>query len=203
MDSMPNSTGNQSCLDTALLALDLGLSPLPPLEDGSKAPLFELINGEWTWKPYQTTPATAEHVHQWYARGLTGVGLACGVDDLECLDFDNPDTYKDYLEAAWATGLNDLVLRIRAGYEEWTPSGGAHWLYRCPVRKGNTKLAQRADKKALIETRGQGGFIIIAPSNGKVHPRGGAYRLISGSLKTIPTVMDWERGSTLEPGPDV
>ena len=140
MDSMPNSTGNQSCLDTALLALDLGLSPLPPLEDGSKAPLFELINGEWTWKPYQTTPATAEHVHQWYAGGLTGVGLACGVDDLECLDFDNPDTYKDYLEAAWATGLNDLVLRIRAGYEEWTPSGGCIGFIGVPSERATRSL---------------------------------------------------------------
>src|SRR5271157_2204671 len=44
-------------LQTALIALDQGYSPLPPKEDGSKAPLSELIDGEWTWKPYQTTPA--------------------------------------------------------------------------------------------------------------------------------------------------
>jgi hypothetical protein len=45
----------------------------------------------------------------------------------------------------------------------------------------------------LIETRGQGGFVIIAPSNGKVHPSGGAYELLSGGLESIVTLTPEER----------
>ncbi len=204
-------------LQTALIALDQGYSPLPPKEDGSKAPHFELIDGEWTWKPYQTTPATREHIQGWYAVPRTGDGLACGVGGLECFEFDCPETHAAFLEAVWVLGLGELVARIRAGYEESSPGGGYHWLYRCPDPT-TTKLACRhkieaefddddrkaiakaADKgkqhqpiKTLIETKGHGGYIIIAPSNGKVHPTGGTYKLITGGLKTIVTITAEER----------
>src|SRR5271157_4686173 len=109
-----SKTGNPH-LETALLAL--GLSPVPPREDGSKAPIC-------TWKALQTSPVTREQVEEWYANGRTGNGLVCGLDDLDCLEFDHPQTYKDFLEAAWATGLWELVDRIRMGYEESTPGGG-------------------------------------------------------------------------------
>jgi putative DNA primase/helicase len=70
-------------------------------------------------------------------------------------------------------------------------SGGVHWLYRAPDGQGNTKLAERLDRadpskrEVLIETRGVGGFIVIAPSHGKVHPSGDAYKLVLGGLNTI------------------
>ena len=49
--------------------------------------------------------------------------------------------------------------------------------------------------KTLIETRGKGGFVITAPSNGKVHPTGGAYILVTGGLETIASVTGEERDS--------
>ena len=54
---------------TALAALELGFSPLPPRQDGSKAPLADVRteDGGWTWLPYQTTPATRGRL-----RGLMG-----------------------------------------------------------------------------------------------------------------------------------
>jgi putative DNA primase/helicase len=114
--------------------------------------------------------------------------------------------------------LGALVERIRHGYEEITPGGGVHWLFRCCELARNTKLACRDktpvefdedDKKAieaarangkehkpvktLIETRERGGFVIVAPSAGKVHPTGGTYRLVFGGLRTIETVTPEER----------
>jgi hypothetical protein len=87
---------------TALLALELGLSPVPPRENGSKAPIADLKDdkGGWTWKPYQTTPATREHVESWYRSGLTGAGLVGGYGDLDPFEFDHPETFKHFLEAA-------------------------------------------------------------------------------------------------------
>jgi energy-coupling factor transporter ATP-binding protein EcfA2 len=194
-----------SALDTALQALELGLSPVPPVEDGSKRPLADIeVNGEWTWKPYQTTPATVDRVREWFASGRKSIGLATGVMGLECLEFDDRDTYDAFLEAATEAGLGDLVNRVRAGYEEFTPGGGVHWLYFCDERRGNTKLAERPipgtrhKKDVLIETRGEGGFIIIAPSNGKVHPSGGAYKLVCGQLTTISTLLSSERDELWE-----
>jgi putative DNA primase/helicase len=194
-------------LDTALLALKVGLSPIPPTEDGLKRP----IGG---WKRFQTEPAPEGLVREWYGNGLTGNGLVCGVDGVECFEFDDGPTYKAFLDAAWALGLNELCEKIQAGYDETTPGGGVHWLYRCYELRGNTKLAMRpkrpdefndADRKAiaknpdhvptktLIETRGEGGFVVTAPSCGKVHPSGKPYVLQSGGLETIVTITEAER----------
>jgi energy-coupling factor transporter ATP-binding protein EcfA2 len=196
------STAALSVRETAFLALDLGLSPLPPKEDGSKAPLADIQGKDgWTWAPYQTTPASIEHVREWYVNGRSGLGLVGGYGGLDPFEFDCRDTYDRYLEAAVEMGLGDLVDRVRTGYEEFTPGGGVHWLFRCSKPLALTKLAQRPAptekdphaRKTLIETKGNGGFIIIAPSNGKVHQTGGAYKLVCGGLRTMATLSPDER----------
>lgn len=70
---------------------------------------------------------------------------------------------------------------------------------------GNSKLARRpatdaelderpADKiKVLIETRGQGGFVVVAPSHGPVHNSGKPYVMLSGSFAEIATISGAER----------
>ena len=78
----------------------------------------------------------------------------------------------------------------------------------CETVSGNTKLARRPklpnemrdehDRvKTLIETKGEGGFIIIAPSNGRVHPSNGRYELVSGGLAAIATITPEERDDLL------
>ena len=156
MNNMSQSFSGQVHLETALLALKLGFSPFPPREDGSKAP-------GGAWKDYQTAPASEDAIRTWF-RNRTGMGLICGVGNLECFEFDDAQTHHDFLEAAWSVGLADLVDRIRVGYEEVTPGGGYHWLYRVANVLGNTKLACRpldgGKVKPLIETRGKGGYVV-------------------------------------------
>jgi hypothetical protein len=72
---------------------------------------------------------------------------------------------------------------------EKTPSGGYHIFYRCSVIQGSQKLAKRQDDETLIETRGQGGGIICAPSPG--------YVLLKGSFANIPTITPDERAYLL------
>jgi hypothetical protein len=80
--------------------------------------------------------------------------------------------------------------------------GGIHWLYRCAEISGNTKLARRQDGdssvKVLIETRGQGGYILIAPSYGNVHPSGRPYLLLRGGVDSIVTLTPNERHALWE-----
>jgi hypothetical protein len=193
-DPRPSSTFAPSARDTALLALDLGLSPGVPRQDGSKRP-----DGEW--KEYQKSQATRDEVEGWFRAGHTGVGLFTGFGDVECFEFDNRDTYDDFLDAMGEAGLSELVDRIRSNYEESSPGGGIHWLYRCSEHRGNTKLAERPAptekdsnaREPLIETRGEGGWIVIAPSNGTVHPSGGAYTLLSGALGRMAVITPEER----------
>jgi hypothetical protein len=80
-----------------------------------------------------------------------------------------------------------------------TVSGGYHLIYKCPQIGGNTKLAYRLAssseleagerKKVLVETRGEGGYILIAPSVG--------YEFIKGNPGDIQTITSDERAEIM------
>ncbi|MBF0256871.1 MAG: DUF3987 domain-containing protein, partial [Gammaproteobacteria bacterium] len=166
---------------TALDALSNGLSTVPP-RPGEKRPIGE-------WKQYQQhTPGHAE-LAQWYANGQTGVGLVCGPisGGLEALDFDSKKAWADFKSAAQATGLGPLLARVAQGYAEETPHG-YHLLYRCEQIDGNVKLATDGSK-TLIETRGDGGYLVIAPSVIDGH----SYILKAGGFNSIQTISPLER----------
>lgn len=205
--------------EAADVSLALGLSVLPPAQDGTKRPCPDPVTGRGEWKDYQSRRASAEQLAAWYGP-CTGLGLVCGAisGGLEVLDFDHRGTYERYRKAAEALGLGGLVDRVEAGYLEETPGDGVHWLYVCGEVRECTKLARRhktADEltgddlaaieaakskgkalkpvKTLIETKAEGGYIVVAPSFGKVHPSGNPYRLVRGGLKSIVTLTPAER----------
>jgi hypothetical protein len=186
-------------------AARLGLSIYPPTEDGEKKP-------DGPWKENQSIRASLDQIQRWYGTTgpprRTGLGIVCGTvsGNIEAFEFDALGRlYGPFLEAARALGLGELVERISAGYEEESPSGGVHWLYRCSTIAGNTPLARYLSDdlnekgepipKPLIETRGQGGYLVIAPSNGRVHPTGKPYVLRRGGLDTIAEITPEERES--------
>jgi hypothetical protein len=189
----------------ALAAHEAALSIVPPKQDGTKAPIE-------VWKKYQRDRAELDQLDRWYSNGCTGLGAVTGrvsggvtlaggevAGGLEVLEFDDRETYERFRAAAARAGLNGLVDRIEDGYLEESPSGGIHWPYRCAEIAGNTKLARRPDPgrphgcKVLIETRGEGGFIILAPSFGTVHPSGRPYRRIRGGFDSIAAITPEER----------
>jgi hypothetical protein len=174
------------CLDAALQAESACISVLPPKQDGSKAP------DSPTWKKYQTRRASKEDIQHWYAAERTGVGWVCGVvsGGLEVIDFDDRSALAEFGRLATEAGLGDLLNRIQQGYFEHSPNG-AHIAYRCSAIGNNTRLAKRG-AKTLIETRGEGGYIIVAPTYGSVNSSG-SYELISGSIETIATILPNER----------
>lgn len=194
-------------------ARDRGICVIPPSENGKKQPW----PGGAKWKAYESRPATAAEHARWYgANGkslLTGMGAVMGTVSapagysLNALDFDDRPTYEAFVEAARAVGLADLVDRIEAGYVEDTPKGGVHWLAYVPVDDGTptwptTKLAMRPNPTeksphgadTLIETKCEGGFLILAPTCGRVHPSGKPYVLRAGGLATIAelTGEEWQ-----------
>lgn len=172
---------------------EAGLSIVPPAQDGTKRPCPP---GGGGWKNYQDRRPSLALVTQWYDpnNGLTGIGVVCGKvsGGLECLDFDTLDGWTAFLDLAEPCGMKPLIDRIWAGYGELTPRG-AHLLYRCSEIAGNSRLAKDRAGKVFLESRGEGGYVIIAPSHGSVHPSGGEYRCVSGSLSSIVTLTPQER----------
>lgn len=219
--STPNTTcaPSQALLRaTAHAALARGISVLPPTEDGAKRPIGP------AWKRYQEVRATPMQVDVWYGP-RAGLGFVCGAvsGGLELFEFDDRKTYERFKGVAEATGLGELVRRVEAGYLEDTPGGGVHWFYFNEDVRESTKLACRfkttdefneADLKAienaaakgrehrpvktLIETKGEGGYVVVAPSYGAVHPTGNPYRLIRGNVSTITTITASEREALWE-----
>ncbi len=182
---------------TALEFANQGISVVPVATDGTKRP------GIASWKQYQETRPTTAELMTWFA-DAQGVGVICGKvsGNLEMLELEGravaDKMHLDLKEMANNAGLADVWDRINNGYVEMTPSGGIHWLYRIDGEvPGNTKLARRPGENGsidvLAETRGEGGFVIVAPTNGTCHPSGGAWTMLVGSAKSIPTLTGAER----------
>lgn len=166
------------------------------------------------WKDYQTTPASLEQVSAWWANGHEyGLALIMGkvsgnaemleIEGRSC-DGDSLTAIANAMDEAGIGHLWDL-LNGAAAYSEVSPSGGLHFIYRVSDHEvpGNHPLARRPatevelaanpdDKiKVLSETRGEGGYVIVAPTSGLCHPSGEPWVLLTGESGVVPT-LTWE-----------
>ncbi len=167
-------------LNLALEYIESGLSVIPII-NGEKRPPIE-------WKKYQHAPPDTDKINQWFGNGSNyELALVCGgvSDGLEVIDIDNhldnaTEVFNSYIGLIKEYDIelyNKLVI-------ESTQSGGYHILYRCEEIEGNGKLATQSDKdgkkKTVIETRGEGGYLLSYPSKG--------YDLIQNSIDKIPFI---------------
>lgn len=197
MTIIPASRSSTRVYQTALAALHAGISCIPILADGTKSPAVK-------WKDYQKQRPTFHEATHWFSRTSYGIAFITGEvsGGLEMLDFDSYPIYTHFTEIMQQEGLAGLLTRIEHGYQERSPKG-VHLYYRCPsFVQRNKKLAQRPLNEppylsSLIETRGEGGYSIGAPSSGGVHPSGLPYLVQSGHLATIPTLLPEERALLL------
>ncbi len=164
------------------------------------------------WKPYQERLPKTEELESWFGQNADAICIVCGCvsGNLEMIDFDLGGEAFD----AWKQAVNEqmpgLLDRLVI---ETTPSGGFHVVYRCDgAVSGNMKLASRVIETdgpepitigakdytprksssgqwqvtiTMIETRGEGGLFLCAPSDG--------YELIQGELIATPTITIDER----------
>lgn len=178
---------------TALVACGVGISVVPIPPDGGKRPACR-------WRIYQHRQATLRELARWFRHTHQGLAFVTGAisGGLEVLDFDTRESYQVWSKRVREAGLATLRARITEGYLEATPQG-IHLLYRCPALiEGNQKLAKVPVEgpqrwKTLIETRGEGGLVVVAPSCGGVHPSGQPYVLLRGGVGTIRTITPMER----------
>jgi hypothetical protein len=127
-----------------------------------------------------------------------GIGLVCGrlSGQVEAIDFDLKYDLSGTLMSRWKALVmeSDKALLKKLVIQK-TVSDGFHIVYRCEKIEGNKKLAQREANdeervkgekiKVLIETRGEGGYIAIAPTPG--------YKLLQGDFENIPLITENER----------
>ncbi|MCK4602203.1 MAG: bifunctional DNA primase/polymerase, partial [Phycisphaerae bacterium] len=143
-----------------------------------------------SWKRYQKRLPTEAELSAWLSNSPDAVCILCGQasGNLEAIDF---DAGGEMFSAWW--GRVSVELRGKLVVER-TPSGGYHVIYRCVAAIcGNLKLAQRSVGNkvvTLIETRGEGGLILCAPTAG--------YEIIEGDIHNPPRLTEAERDVLLQ-----
>jgi replicative DNA helicase len=157
------------------------LSVIPTKED--KLPALP------TWKPYQSQRLKEDEVDAIFSgANVKGVAIICGdiSGGLEVIDVDTKhDTTGslwDELRGLIEDNLPELYSRLVIAQ---TKSGGYHIYYRCTCIAGNLKLSTKLNREVLVETRGEGGYVIAPPTPN--------YTYIQGEPSNIPTITPEDR----------
>lgn len=183
-----------------------GVSTIPILPNGTKRPATR-------WQEFQGRVPSIDEVERWWGNGVEyGLALIMGKisGNLEMLEIEGkamtgemwPKVTTKMEELGLAQIFDTLMVD---GYTEESPSGGLHLIYHIsdhPV-PGNEKIARRPatpeelaqnplDKvKVLAETRGEGGYVIVAPSPGLCHPSGKQWVKLFGEYGHVASIT-WE-----------
>lgn len=178
-------------LETARQYLASGISVT--LTDNRKVSLLN-------WKDFQSRLATEDEL-QSKADKAQGIAIICGAisGNLEVIDIDTKYDLTGKLFENLMFFLGDLADLLVIGR---TKSGGYHLYYRCDTIQGNQKLARRPVSEAeaadnphvkvmvLIETRGEGGYVVAPPTDG--------YSWIHNDWQDIQTITSEQRDSIFE-----
>lgn len=160
------------------------------------------------WTDLQKTPLTPEEVEQLYNSetirphvenssgekvgirlfNASGIGIIAGKvsGGLEIIDVDTKHDTTGSLGEDLKTLIRDNLPELYPSLViAQTQSGGYHIYYRCSSIEGNKKLASKQNKEVLVETRGEGGYVVAPPSPG--------YSYIQGDPSNIPTITPSQR----------
>ena len=126
----------------------------------------------YPWKDSQNTKLSKDKfLEQFRNESTKSIGIITGFDYLECIDIDtkvfSTQIEKDEFWNEFYPTLKDSILDFEKKFAVYTTqSGGFHILYKSKRVVGNTKISKiKGHKEALIETRGNGGYIFVYPNN--------------------------------------
>jgi hypothetical protein len=166
--------------------LDAEISVVPVRED--KKPTM-------SWTDLQSARMDSELAYQVF-KDAWGVAVICGEvsGGLECIDFDShnnniKDVYRAFIEN---DGIKTIIANNRI-YTEKSQRGGFHIIYRYASnqkRSGSLKLANWENGESMIETKGEGGYVIVAPSPNYVKRH--------GDLMNLPVIEEYERDALID-----
>jgi hypothetical protein len=174
-----------------------GYSVVPVLPNGTKKPAI-------AWEYLKSRRPSYDEIEKWFSEKANGIALVQGMVSgrqsavAELLEFETEAVYDLWVSIMINQGhsklcnLLDLVVA--------SPGGGRHLYYRhLDAPQGNQKLArghalvEGHNGDTLIETRGEGGYVLAPGSPAACHKSGKEYRLLSGSFKRVPLLSAEQR----------
>jgi hypothetical protein len=177
-----NTSGNTENDDQAL-----GLSIIPVASN--KIPFKP-------WGEYQNKISPISYWHSHYQnQGTIGIITGKISGNLECIDIDIKNDPQKTIITEFADLIpKDLYSKLII---QTTPSGGQHYIYRCPeaIIDKNLKLALHSNKEVILETRSEGGYFCTSKINNKIMQ--GKFDLENLEIE-IPIITPNERDFLLE-----
>lgn len=113
-----------------------------------------------------------------------------GINGVVAIDIDLKNDPTNSINTRYWTALIEASFPIEKIYVQRSPSGGGHIIFRSSQPFRNEILAKAKDGKTIIETRGLGGYFLIAPSPG--------YLARKGSLDDLPVLTEDEESILID-----
>jgi hypothetical protein len=123
---------------------------------------------------------------------IYGLGVITGSvnGNLEVIDI---DTKNDTKGGIWKALKEEIENTLPALLGQFlivqTKSGGYHIYYRSETIEGNLKLANNPKGETILETRGEGGYVVAPPTPD--------YKIVQGDYNSIPDITLEERDTLL------
>lgn len=172
-------------LDSALNYLHDGFGVIP-IAPGQKTPALA------SWKKYQHEKPTEDTVRGWFTGKNLNVALLTGSvsGNVTVLDIEKESAFEELISHLRDNGHLDLLEKLEATFCIRTPRGGRHYYFKSVRSYPSLKLAYdtpviedgKPKAKILIETRGEGGYVLAPPS--KISGSG-TYTVIHGDSGDI------------------
>lgn len=160
-----------------------GINPIP----------YNLVKGpkKWnkkplvSWKDFQAVLMTEQTRTESFKPYTKALGIILGkLSRLESIDFETEDAWQSWLHRIEL--VPELLRALESCYLEATISGGRHLVYGTNEPTSQICVHGKPDrdgkKELILEIRGEGNIIVVAPSQG--------YKVEQGSLLTIPLLSD-------------
>lgn len=173
---------------TALSYLRAGLACVPAKD---KHPLLEYKHWKqkWSWDEFKTQFPNISIFRT--TKKADQIAIICGKvsGNLECIDIDNnsplTETILSHMMEEACNNWFDTSILV-----ERTRKGGYHIVYRCNEIEGNKKFAYYRNEEeekyeCIVESRGEGGLFIAAPTEG--------YTVVHGDYRHIGAISPDER----------
>lgn len=191
-----NGHPTNATLAAAIEAAELGFSVVA-INPKTKRPF-----GPWEHAQAEAaTPGEVAQLKKLKAFAIVGGAVSGGSDAngnplfQTTLDFDVSGFYEE-----WRAETGDLSDGLPV---QRTGGGGYQVLFKSPIPIRNEKLAyapnakEEAGREIAIETRGEGGYFVVAPS---LHPSGNYYQWRESDLNGVPVITKARAQALLDTG---
>jgi hypothetical protein len=187
---------HNALLEAARRWYDSGYCVVPSHQDRSKRP-------HSLWAQYQEARPAWTQIETWLSSGdYDGIGVISGAvsGGVEMIEIEGhaiaAGAADKLLAAAQDNDCADLLRRVFTGCSERSAGGGLHLFVRVTDSDPlpNTRLAYTQSNKIIAETRGEGGFVIVAPTPARTgHEPGSKYEFLTRGPEQTAEVTGEER----------